>query len=164
MAENDPKPAPKAAATPAPDPRQTRNVATDEAPNPDEVEYDERYVGIDPIYANSAYEEPLEPEPDTSVRDGKEGKEAKEATEAELDMIERVKENEEGCVVNVDEPQPFEEWVGGTDLQARKSSVQGVDDERVQADQQKLEEAKNEDGRIPPRSTSTHQPGVNTVT
>ena len=160
MAENDPKPAdsPK----PADNPRSTRTPATtDEPVNPDEVEIDERYVGIDPIYANSAYEEPLEPEAPSGkdVTD-----EEKEAAEAEVAMLAKVKENEAGCVVNVDEPVPFSEWVEGTDAANRKSNISGVDQERVEADKAKTEEALNEEGRVPPRSTSTHQPGVNTVT
>ena len=83
----------------------------------------------------------------------------------ELEMVERVKANEAGCVVEVDEPQSFEDWVATSAAadQARKSTILGLNEEQAEADAAALEDAKGEDGRIPPHSTSTHQPGVNTV-
>ncbi len=166
MAENDPKPAsdtpPQRPATRS----AAKSAAADEPVNPDEREYNENYVGIDPIYANSAYEEPLNPEeadvPDDASDEEKEAAEA--AFEAEQEMTEKVKENEEANKVVVEEPVPFEEWVGETDAANRKSTISGVDQERAEADQQKTEDAKGDRGTIPPRSTSTHQPGVNRIT
>lgn len=153
MAENEPNPpqhkaAPKAAAT---------TTTTEE---PEEVEIDENYVGVDPIYANSAYEEPLNPEaPSGRGAD----KDEADAVTAEQEMIERVKANEAACAVEVDELEPYEEWVSSSYDAARKATVVGVDQERVEADREATEEAKDDYGKIPPRSTSRHQPGVNTV-
>jgi len=157
MAENEPahqpqhKAAPKAAA----------KAAEPEEPKSKEELQDEGFVGVDPIYANVADAEPWG-EPTSGTGDLKD--EEKEAAEAEIEIIERVKENELGCVVEVDEPQPFEDWVSESALTERKSTKLGVDNERAEADRAKTEEAKNKDGKIPPRSTSTHQPGVNVVT
>lgn len=119
----------------------------------------DKYVGVDPIYKQSAYEEPLEAEPEGR------SKAAKEAVADELEMVERVKANEAGCVVEVDEPQSFEDWVATSAAadQARKSTILGLNEEQAAADDQALEDAKGDDGRIPPHSTSTHQPGVTTV-
>ena len=117
---------------------------------------DERYVGVDPIYRQSAYEEPLEVE-----AEGR-SKEAKEAVEDQLDMLARVKENEAGCVVNVDEPVPFEEWVGSSSGAARKAGVRGADADQAKADAKSTEDAKV-DGKIPPHSGSVQQPGVHTA-
>jgi hypothetical protein len=116
---------------------------------------DARYIGVDPIYAQSAYEEPLEP------KAAGRSKEDKEEVADELDMIERVRENEAGCVVNVDEPVPFEEWVEGTDLATRKAGVGGVDQKRREEARKTVEAVKDsETGRIPPSSGNTNQPGV----
>jgi len=161
MAEQEPhQPQHKAAPRPAATTRATAKDATEES---EAVKTDnENYVGIDPIYAQSAYEEPLNPEGADVPKDAsdEEKKAAEEAAEAEAEMTERVKENEEACVVEVDEAMPFEEWVQTTDAANRKSNISGVDQERVEADREKLEEAKNDDGRIPARSTSRGQPGV----
>jgi hypothetical protein len=159
MAENDPAPAHA---------RQTATATartTKTEPETEEVEVNENYVGIDPIYANSAYEEPLNPE-GADVPKGasdEEKKAAQEAAEAEVAMTERVKENEEACKVEMDEVVPYDEWVETSPDAERKATVGGVDKERAEADKAKTEEAKNEDGKIAPRSTSTHQPGVRTA-
>jgi hypothetical protein len=142
MAENEPQ---------APEPLPPEEATADSEAVKTE---DDRYVGVDPIYKQSAYEEPLEVE-----AEGR-SKAAKEAVQDELDMLARVKANEAGCVVEVDEPQPFEEWVGTSSVAARKAGVTGVKEDQVAADQEATEAAKDEDGKIPPHSTSVEQPGV----
>ena len=124
---------------------------------------DERYVGVDPIYKQSAYEEPLEAEGDPVVDEDASDEEkeaAKEAAEAEADTLERVKANEEGNKVAVEEAESFEEWLPHSAVATRKQSVRGADEEQMEADKQATEDAKGEDGKIPPHSTSAQQPGV----
>lgn len=116
---------------------------------------DDRYVGVDPIYKQSAYEEPLEVEEGAGEDDDE-----KEAVEREVEMLKRVKGNEAGTKVEVDEPESFEDWLPHSAIAARKAAVRGLDDEQVEADQAVTEEAKDEDGKIPPHSTSVGQPGV----
>jgi hypothetical protein len=118
---------------------------------------DDRYVGVDPIYKNSAYMEPLEAEPEGRT------KAAKEAVQGELDMLARVKANEAGCKVEVGEPVPFEEWFPTSEVGTRKQSVSGLNTEQAEADAETTEAAKGDDGRIPPHSGSVQQPGVNVV-
>lgn len=126
----------------------------------DSVKVDnENYVGVDPIYQNSAYEEPLAlTEVPSDASD-----EEKEAIEAEIAMVETVKANEEGCVVETEEPVPFEEWVGEQASTVAKSRVPGGLSEEREEDMTATEEAKDDDGKIAPHSTSLHQPGVNRV-
>ncbi len=74
-------------------------VAVDEAP-----ERDDRFVGVDPIYQNFAYDEPLEGDGDD-----------------EDEMATRVKENEEALrsVVDTADERDFNEW-------AETDSVEGM--------------------------------------
>lgn len=158
MAETDPKPAESKPTT-----RTTAATTTEEPPNPDEVEIDERYVGVDPIYANSAYEEPLEPEAPSGR--SADAKDEKEAVEAEQEMIERVKANEAGTVVSLEDPVPFEEWVesGASSVATRHQSIRGLDQEQLEVDKEATEGAKDESGKIPPSSGSVGQPGVHST-
>ena len=128
---------------------------------------DERYVGVDPIYKQSAYEEPLEAEGEPAEVEGatdEENEAAKEAAEAEAEMLERVKTNEAGSAVEVTEVQSFEDWLPESSIGVRKNLVRGLDEEQVEADKAATEEAKGEDGKIAPHSTSAQQPGVITAT
>ena len=127
---------------------------------------DERYVGVDPIYKQSAYEEPLEGEGAVEVEGAtdEEKQAAEEAAEAEAEMLARVKTNEAGCTVETTEVQEFEEWLPESSIGVRKNLVRGLDEEQVEADKEATEGAKGEDGKIAPRSTSAQQPGVITAT
>jgi hypothetical protein len=151
----EPKPAPRKAAA--------RKQSTEEQESEAVKTDDERYVGVDPIYKQTAYEEPLEAEGEPAEVEGatdEENEAAKEAAEAEAEMLERVKANEEGVKVEVDEPESFEDWLPHSAIGVRKNLVRGLDEEQVEADKAATEEAKGDDGKIPPRSTSTQQPGV----
>ena len=158
--QQEPKAAPRKAAA--------RSRAAEEEQQSEAVKTDdERYVGIDPIYKQSAYEEPLEAEGEPVLDENatdEEKEAAKEAAEAEADMLERVKTNEAGAAVEVTEVQPFEEWLPESSIGVRKNLVRGLDEEQVEADKAATEEAKGEDGKIPPHSTSAQQPGVITAT
>ena len=143
--ETQEQPAPRKRAARKEEEQQSEAVKTD----------DERYVGVDPIYKQSAYEEPLEVEEGAGDSD-----EEKEAVEREVEMLKRVKANEAGVKVEVDEPESFEDWLPHSAVAARKAAVRGRDEEQMEEDQQATEDAKDEDGKIPPHSTSVGQPGV----
>ena len=164
-AEHQPQqhPAQKKAAPPAAKAVAKKNEATQES---EAVKTDnENYVGVDPIYQQSAYEEPLEPDeahvPEDATDEEQEAAEA--AFEAEQAVLESVKANEAGSVVETEEPVPFEEWVGDQASTVAKSRTPGANSDAAEEDMAATEEAKGDDGKIAPHSTSLHQPGVNRV-